>query len=95
MVRKSKLKMALAAEKGVDFKKVHLKKKEKAAKKGKAEKHGGDAGPTNGRVEEEWEDVEDEDENEDVELDEEESGSEEEVDAPMKVWFSSFPAFLH
>ena len=34
MVTKSKLKMALAAEKGVDFKKLALKKKEKVARKG-------------------------------------------------------------
>jgi rRNA-processing protein EBP2 len=86
MVTKSKLKMALAAEKRVDFKKLHLKKKEKAAKKGKAKKHGRDAGPTNGKkVEEEWEDVEDEGEKKGAESDGEESGSEEEVDGPMKV----------
>ncbi|RKF77607.1 rRNA-processing protein EBP2 [Golovinomyces cichoracearum] len=33
MVAKSKLKMALAVEKGIDFKKLKIKKKEKAAKK--------------------------------------------------------------
>ncbi|TQS36899.1 hypothetical protein Golomagni_02642 [Golovinomyces magnicellulatus] len=33
MVAKSKLKMALAAQKGIDFKKLKIKKKEKAAKK--------------------------------------------------------------
>lgn len=92
MVTKSKLKMALAADKGVDFKKLHLKKKEKVARKGKAKKHGGEEGePANGKkVEEEWEDVEDEDEKEGIELNEDESGSEEEVDGPMKVysWFT-------
>jgi rRNA-processing protein EBP2 len=70
MVTKSKLKMALAADKGVDYKKLHLKKKEKIARKGKAKKRGGE---------------EEESDDEGVELDEEESGSEEEVDGPMKV----------
>jgi rRNA-processing protein EBP2 len=88
MVTKSKLKMALAAEKGVDFKKLHLKKKEKAARKGKAKKNGGEAQPLNGKkVEEEWEDVEEEDEDEGSELDGEDSGSEVEVDGPMKVCY--------
>jgi rRNA-processing protein EBP2 len=86
MVTKSKLKMALAADKGVDYKKLHLKKKEKIARKGKAKKHSGEVEPTNSKkVEEEWEDVEEESDDEGVELDEEESGSEEEVDGPMKV----------
>lgn len=86
MVTKSKLKMALAAEKGVDFKKLHLKKKEKAARKGKAIKQGGDLEPTNGnKVEEEWEDLDDEDDEEGIELDDEESGSEEEADQPMNA----------
>jgi rRNA-processing protein EBP2 len=89
MVTKSKLKMALAADKGVDFKKLHLKKKEKAAKKGNVKKHGGDNGPTNGKkVEEEWEDVEEEAGEDDVELDEDESSSEEGVEGPMKVCFT-------
>jgi rRNA-processing protein EBP2 len=88
MVTKSKLKMALAAEKGVDFGKLHLKKKEKAARKGKAKKNGGEVQPLNGKkVEEEWEDVEEEDEDEGSEFDEENSGSEEEVDGPMKVCY--------
>ncbi|PMD18575.1 Ebp2-domain-containing protein [Hyaloscypha hepaticicola] len=88
MVAKSKLKMALAAEKGVDFKKLHLKKKEKAARKGKAKKNGGEVQPLNGKkVEEEWEDVEEEDEEEGAELDGDDSGSEEEVDGPMKIDF--------
>lgn len=88
MVTKSKLKMALAAEKGVDFKKLHLKKKEKAARKGKAKKNGGEVQLVNGKkVEEEWEDVEEEDEEEGSELDGDDSGSEEEVDGPMKVCY--------
>jgi rRNA-processing protein EBP2 len=91
MVTKSKLKMALAADKGVDFKKLHLKKKEKIARKGKAKKHGGEAEPTNGKkVEEEWENVEEESDDEVAELDEDESGSEEEVEGLMKV----YPMFL-
>ena len=87
MVTKSKLKMALAAEKGTDFKRLHLKKKEKVARKVKGKKGGGEGEVVNGngdangkKAEEEWEDVEDEDEVE-------ESGSEEEVGAPMKVCF--------
>jgi len=96
MVTKSKLKMALAADKGVDYKKLHLKKKEKIAKKGKEKKHGGEVEPTNGKkVEEEWEDVEEESDDEGVELDEldeQESGSEEEVDGPMKVCLQSTSA---
>jgi rRNA-processing protein EBP2 len=86
MVTKSKLKMALAADKGVDFKKLHLKKKEKIARKGKAKKHGGEAEPTNGKkIEEEWEDVDEQSEDEGIELEGDESGSEEEVEGPMKA----------
>ena len=90
MVTKSKLKMALAAEKGTDFKRLHLKKKEKVARKVKGKKGGGEGqvingnGDANGKKgEEEWEDVEEEVEGEDG------SGSEEEeeVDGPMKVCF--------
>ena len=77
MVTKSKLKMALAADKGTDFKKLHLKKKEKSARK----KVGKVLGEGNGKkTEEEWEDVEDEEEDE-----LEESGREDDVDGPMKV----------
>lgn len=89
MPTKSKLKMALAAEKGIDFGKQHLKKKEKAINKLKKEKSakekstkkGGDKKPT----EEDWEDVVEEDEKGDVELSEEESGSDEEAEEPMKA----------
>jgi hypothetical protein len=94
MVTKSKLKMALAVEKGVDFGKLHLKKKEKAARKGKA-KIGGEVQPVNEKkVEEEWEDVEEEDEDERDELDEQDSGSEEEIDGPMKVSYVVCICFL-
>lgn len=81
MVTKSKLKMSLAAEKGTDFGKKSLKKKEKAARK-KAGK-GGDvevkSNKTNGDTAEEWEDVESEDEDGGVQLKdlEGESGSDE------------------
>lgn len=88
MVTKSKLKMALAAEKGVDFKKQHLKKVQKAAKKEKSKKAGAGKGK---KVEEDWEDVEIEEEAEDVggKSDEEEAGSnsEEEADGLMQVCF--------
>lgn len=96
MVTKSKLKMALAADKGVDFKKLHLKKKDKVARKAKAKKHGGDAAPANGKkMEEEWEDVEEtDDEEEGAKLDEDESGSEGEVDGPMKVCSMTLENFL-
>merc|ERR1711939_425129 len=83
---KSKLKMALAADKGVDFGKQHLKKKQKLANKlnkEKSSKKGGEK-PT----EEDWEYVEEEKENEDAELSEEESGSDEEVEEPMKIDFA-------
>ena len=90
MVTKSKLKMALAAEKGTDFGKMHLKKKEKFANKknqkkggaGKSEKSPGKKG------EEDWEDVEGAEDSEDGEAGaegEDGSGSEDEAGAPMKV----------
>jgi len=74
MVTKSKLKMALAAEKGTDFKRLHLKKKEKVARKVKGKKGGGEGQVINVKEEVEGEDG---------------SGSEEEeeVDGPMKVCF--------
>jgi rRNA-processing protein EBP2 len=85
MVTKSKLKMALAAEKGVDFKKLALKKKEKVARKGKAGKSGGEKKSNEKPAEDEWEDFEEEIEQEVVELSEGESGSGEEVEEPMQV----------
>jgi hypothetical protein len=91
MVTKSKLKMALVAEKGVDFKKLNQKKKQKAARKEKAS----EGKPK--KVETEWEDIEEESEGEDggaaVNGVEDESGSEEEVDAPMQVNISSLFSF--
>ncbi|KAF8852130.1 Ebp2-domain-containing protein [Acephala macrosclerotiorum] len=90
MPNKSKLKMALAAEKGTDFNKLKLHKKEKLAKKKKAAK--GIVEKSNGRkTEDEWEDMEDEVEEEDAdsgaELAAEESGSEEETGGLMKINF--------
>ena len=82
MVTKSKLKMALASDKGVDFKKLNLKKKEKAARKQKAQKSGGKI--LEEKVVEEWEDLDESGSGEDddgFEL----SGSEEDADGPMQA----------
>ncbi|KAK6834911.1 hypothetical protein PG987_009605 [Apiospora arundinis] len=57
MVTKGRLKMALANEKGVDFKKLHQKKKAKEASKKKQAKTGGAKDDSEG---EEWEDAEEE-----------------------------------
>jgi rRNA-processing protein EBP2 len=96
MVTKSKLKMALAAEKGVNFKKLHQKKKQKAATKEKSKK----SEKKGKKVEEEWEDV-DEASDSDIEdggvvLDGEGSDieSEEDVVEPMQVCCSVFPVEL-
>ena len=76
MVTKSKLKMALAADKGVDYKKLHLKKKEKAARKDKSRKGG-----EKKSEQEEWEDVESEEDGgaalEGEDIDDEEESEEE------------------
>ncbi len=88
MVTKSKLKMALAADKGTDFGKLHLKKKEKLANKlnQKKAKKSGDKNASHGKLaEEEWEDVEEEKAGGGAEFSEGESGSDEEIDAPMKA----------
>ncbi|KAK7966002.1 uncharacterized protein PG986_000279 [Apiospora aurea] len=79
MVTKSRLKMALAHEKGVDFKKLHQKKVAKQASKKKQSKTGGAA--KDGEAEE-WEDeeeetkggapIDDEDDEDDSEDDDEE-----------------------
>jgi rRNA-processing protein EBP2 len=73
MVTKSKLKMALVAEKGVDFKKLKQKKLSKKAKKEVKSKKPAD----------EWEDVEESEDGEDggVELEGEDSGG----DRPAQV----------
>lgn len=91
MVTKSKLKMALVADKGTDFKKLNQKKRQKAARKEKSLK-GGEGKPK--KVEEEWEDLDEESEGEDgreeIDGEESESGSEEEVEAPMQVKPATF-----
>lgn len=66
MVTKSKLKMALAAEKGVDFQKLHQKKARKAAEKKK--------GPSGGAEESEDEHDEEDDDDESESDDEEVAG---------------------
>ena len=73
MVTKSKLKMALLAEKGVDFKKLNQKKLAKKAKKKVQGKKPAD----------EWEDVEESEDREDggAELEGEDSGD----DPPAQV----------
>lgn len=86
---KSKLKMALAADKGVDYGKQHLKKKEKLANKLNKEKSAKKGGEK--PAEEDWEDVEEEKANGDEELSEEESGSDEEIEEPMKVSLAYAP----
>jgi len=75
MVTKSKLKMALQADKGVDFKKLKQKKLAKKAKKvGKSKKATDD-----------WEDVEESEGEKDggLELEEEDSGD----DRPAQVCY--------
>lgn len=90
MVTKSKLKIALAADKGVDFKKLNQKKKQKAAAKNKSKKSDGKGK----KVEEEWEDVDEDSGNEvedsGIKLDEGESdsGSEEEAVESMQVCYA-------
>jgi rRNA-processing protein EBP2 len=88
MPNKSKLKMALAAEKGTDFNKLKLHKKEKLANKKKAVK--GTVEKSNRKkTEDEWEDMEEEVEDEEArsgaEFVAEESGSEEEAEGLMKA----------
>jgi len=88
MVTKSKLKMALAAEKRTDFGKQHLKKVEKLANKTnkmKAAKKGGETISNGKPTEEDWEDVEEENDDRGAALNNEESSSDEEVEAPTKV----------
>lgn len=82
MVTKSKLKMALAGEKGVDFKKLHQKKVQRAARREKAQKDDEGKGKM---IEEEWEDVPERNDNGDdedggaaLENEEEESADEDE-----------------
>lgn len=88
MVTKSKLKMALVAEKQVDFKKEHQKKMSKKARKEQKIKK-----PTAAENEDEDEDEDEEGIRELMELDDEESGDEHRsaevnrADAIPKFWF--------
>ncbi|KAF5723059.1 rRNA processing EBP2 [Fusarium mundagurra] len=75
MVTKSKLKMALAAEKGIDFKKLKLLKKQKEAEKRNAAARGADKDDEKKKtieIEAEFEDDDEEDEEEDDAEDDEE-----------------------
>ncbi|TVY84370.1 rRNA-processing protein EBP2 [Lachnellula suecica] len=89
MVTKSKLKMALSAEKEVDYKKLNLKKKEKAARKAKAQKGGDKSKPNENIAEEGWEDVDNEGKAIVAEESGDGSGSDEEAEetAPMQIDF--------
>ncbi|QPC64587.1 hypothetical protein HYE67_006818 [Fusarium culmorum] len=76
MVTKSKLKMALAAEKGTDFKKLKLLKKQKEAEKRNAAARGADDKDSDEKkktiqIEADFEDEDDEEEDEEDEDDEE------------------------
>ncbi|CAG8952732.1 hypothetical protein HYFRA_00008976 [Hymenoscyphus fraxineus] len=90
MVTKGKLKMALAHDKGTDYKQLNLKKKEKLARK--KSKKGGEKSAK--KTDEEWEDVDEVDEEKDDDDPEketagEEVGSDEEEDAaPMQIDFA-------
>lgn len=82
MVTKSKLKMALAAEKGTDFKKLKLLKKQKEAEKRNAAARGADKDDEKKKtieIEAEFEDDDEEDEEDDEEEDEEEEDEEPQV----------------
>ncbi|KAI1025349.1 hypothetical protein LB504_012624 [Fusarium proliferatum] len=83
MVTKSKLKMALAAEKGTDFKKLKLLKKQKEAEKRNAAARGADKDDEKKTIEIEAEfedDDEEEEEGDDDEEDEEEEDEEPQYD---------------
>jgi rRNA-processing protein EBP2 len=86
MVTKSKLKMALLAEKGVDFKKLKQKKLAKKAKKELKSKKSAD----------EWEDIEESDDGEDgaVELEGEDSGDDRPAQVCCYVHKISVPSWL-
>lgn len=89
MVTKSKLKMALAAEKGLDFGKLNLKKREKAARKGNMVKGGGEMVRDKKTGKEDvWEDLDGESEDGEeggVAVGEDEGSEEEEVNGPRRV----------
>ena len=93
MVTKSKLKMALAGEREVDFKKQYQKKAQKVARKEKGKKVGEGKGK---KTDEEWEDLPGESDGEDIEyggaaLDDEEGESDGEEEG-LKVGYKPLPA---
>ncbi|TGO49870.1 hypothetical protein BCON_0197g00020 [Botryotinia convoluta] len=92
MVTKSKLKMALAADKKIDFQKQHQKKQAKLARKGKPAKVE-EKSSKKGKVEQEWEDIEegsDDEEDEDAEAgDSEDDEEEEEGNGPTEIDFAA------
>ncbi|KAF7862596.1 hypothetical protein EAF04_007469 [Stromatinia cepivora] len=92
MVTKSKLKMALAADKKIDFSKLHQKKQAKLARKEKAVKRE-EKSSKKGKVEQEWEDVEDESGDEEEESaeegDSEDEEEEEEGNGPTEIDFAA------
>jgi len=92
MVTKSKLKMALVAEKGTDFKKLNQKKQQKAARKEKSTKGAGK------KAEQDWESMDGVSDNEDGGVGlvdgEADSGSEEEIEEPMQVCYFPPPKNL-
>lgn len=91
MVTKSKLKMALAAEKGVDYKKQNQKKRAKEAEKRKQEKGGVTASDDeDDQIQGEYEEIEIEEagSTEDDEGDEQEDDSEDEKEAVRNTQYS-------
>lgn len=86
MVTKSRMKMALAAEKNTDFQKLHQKKVAKLARKEQAKK-GGEKSSKKEKVEQEREDVEEESKNEeDEDAEEDDSEEEDERNGPTDVF---------
>lgn len=102
MVTKSRLKMALAADKKIDFQKLHQKKVAKLARKGKVEKGGeksekSEKREKKGKVEQEWEDVEEESQDEDSEegdSEDEEEEEDEEGNGPTEVLICTFASVI-
>lgn len=99
MVTKSKLKMALAADKKTDYSKLHQKKVAKLARKGKVETGEEKKSSKKGKGEPEWEDVEeesdDEEEDDAAEGDSEDEEDEEEGNGPTEVFALSHLLFTY
>lgn len=71
MAKKSRLKMALAEQKGTDFEKLKIKRKQRAQKKEKKKLGGEVNGDKKPATEDDWEDLDNEDEAGGAGLDEE------------------------